>query len=274
MLERFNYTNSDNETLEFGKDCLFVNENDLRNFAWEITSKNNRISGFKKGIVTKTIPVILKCNTEAEGITLRNRIFEVFEKDILAKQHGKIQIGDYYLRCYITESKKTQYLINRSYMVVSLTVTTDFPMWVRETQTTHDMGGEGTSNNLDFPYDFSYDFANPTIRTDVINESFVESDFIMTIDGQVSNPTMYIGNHKYCVNVEVSESDYLTIDSANKTIVLNKANGEKVNCFNKRDKDSYVFKKIPSGTSAVTSPNAQLRFTLTLLEERSEPKWT
>ena len=105
MLEKFQYTNSVNETLEFGKGCLFVNKNDLRDFAWKITSKNDRISGFKKGIVKKTVPVILKCSSESEGIELRNKMFEVFEKDVLANKHGKIQIGDYYLRCFITGSK-------------------------------------------------------------------------------------------------------------------------------------------------------------------------
>lgn len=276
MLEKFTYTNSFNETLEFGKDCLFVNENDLRNFAWGITSKNNKISGFKKGIVTKTIPIILKCDSESEGIILRNRLFEVFEKDVLVAKHGKIHIGDYYLRCFVTGSKKTEYLIHKGLMLVSLTVQTDHPEWVKETTTRYSLSATvNPDEQLDYSYDYPHDYRNPTfVVTDITNESFTPSNFIMTVYGTLYAPTLFIGEHKYSVGVVIDENEYLTIDSKNKTIVLTKANGEKVNCFNSRDKNSYIFEKIPPGTSPVITAHDGLDFDLTLLEERSEPKWT
>lgn len=274
MLERFTYTNNFNETLEFGKDYLFVNENDLRNFAWDITTKNNRISGFKKGIVSKTIPVIIKCNTEAEGIALRNRLFEVFEKDVVAQKHGKLYIGDYYLQCYVTGSKKTDYLIHKSYMVVTLTVETDLPSWIKEITTTHDVDSVSTDEFLDFPHDFLYDFKNGFVNTDINNTNFVPSNFILTIFGAITNPTLFIGGHQYTVNVPILQGEYLTIDSVNKTIVLTKEDGEQVNCFNDRYRDSYIFEKIPCGASEVTTAHKGIKFTITLLEERSEPKWT
>lgn len=273
MLERFSYTNNFGEKIEFGTNGIFVNENDLRDFAWSITSKNNRISSFNKGIVQKTIPIILKCESEIEGLALRNRLFEVFEKDVLAKQHGKIWIGDYYLRCYITGSKKSEYLIHESLMMLSLTVQTDFPEWVKETTIIQSMSTEASEGFLDFPYDYSYDFKNLLINANVLNPGFVPSNFILRIEGYVNNPTLYIGSHKYSVNVTVGEGEYLTIDSISKTIVLNSF-GVQVNCFNDRCRDSYIFEKIPAGNCVVTSPNDYLRYTLTLLEERSEPKWT
>ena len=89
MLEQLKYINHLNEVLEFGKGKLFINENDLRNFVWNIISKNDRISGFKKGIVSKTIPIILKCDSDEKGITMKNKLFEVFEKDVLSVKHGR-----------------------------------------------------------------------------------------------------------------------------------------------------------------------------------------
>lgn len=275
MLERFSYTNSFGETLEFGKDCLFVNENDLRDFAWGITTKNDKISGFKKGIVQKTIPVILKCKTEADGVALRNRLFEVFEKDVLAKQHGKIHIGEYYLRCYITGSQKAQYLIQKGYMSVTLTVQTDAPEWIKETTTVHNATeGVSTEPFLDYSYDYPHDFRNELVNASVNNTNIVASNFIMTITGFVQNPELFIGGHRYAVNVTVGTYETLTIDSIKKTIVLTKVNKEQVNCFNDRNRDSYIFEKIPPGFSVITSPNGQFSFSVTLLEERSEPKWT
>lgn len=273
MLEKFIYRNSLNEALEFGTDCLFVNENDLRDFAWSVTSKNDKISSFKKGIVSKTIPIILKCESESEGLLLRNRLFEVFEKDVLTKKYGKIHIGDYYLRCYITGTKKTEYLVNKNYMVVSATVQTDVPEWIKETTVFFDINTKSTSEFLDYPYDFLHDFKNELENGQVTNDGLIGSNFILTIFGEVQNPTLYIGQHEYTVNVAVGENEYLTIDSINKTIILTKENGEEVNCFKDRNKDSYIFEKIPVGNNVVTSPDEYIRFSITLLEERSEPKW-
>ena len=472
MLEQFTYTNSFNETLEFGKNGLFVNENDLRDFAWSITSKNNKISGFKKGVVSKTIPVILNCNSEDEGVALRNRLFEVFEKDVLTKKHGKIQIGDYYLHCFITGSKKSSYLMHKHCMVVSLTVQTDKPSWIKETPIgyivhqpndstnqptdsvkpptiglefklydgrtdgewaeyvgTYMCTGIGTATDsdivipdkvdgipvtiidgggyfgeggfkdctqitsvtlpntithiyngafmnctnltkvvipdsveyigqfafygctsltsifipisvtktessifeecknltvyceaksmpsgwfpsydeplgayydaeldaripipivwgstrtdvssdelglLDYPYDYSYDFTNTVGTLEIINPHYVPSNFVLRIDGAVSNPVIFINGHKYAVNVNIKQNEYLTIDSLQKTITLTEATGGVQNCFKYRDRDSNVFEKIPNGAVNISPQNA-LQFVLTLIEERSEPKWT
>ena len=95
MLEKFKYINHLGETLEFGKYPLFVRENDMRDFAWDVETTNEKISGFTKGIVEKTIPLIIKCTSKEEGVEARNRVYEVIEKDVLAKQYGKICIGDF-----------------------------------------------------------------------------------------------------------------------------------------------------------------------------------
>ncbi len=102
MLEQIIYKNHLNETVVFGSDGLYAFSNDLRDYTWGFEEKNNKISSFKRGVVGKSLPIIIVCNTEDEGISVRNRIFETMEKDVLAKKHGTIIIGDYYLKCYIT----------------------------------------------------------------------------------------------------------------------------------------------------------------------------
>ncbi len=275
MLEKFKYINHLGETLEFGVNSLFANSNNLRNFSWSITSTNDKISGFYRGIVSKTIPIVMKCETAAEGIEMRNRLFEVFEKDVLAHRYGRIVIGDYYLKCFVTDSTKSNYLIHQSLIYLDLTIQTDLPEWIKETTTAFrtDSGASGENSFLDFSHDFPYDFKNG-LSTGVLNNTgFVSSNFRMVIYGAVSSPTVFINNHEYSVETNIATGEYLTIDSVNKTIVLTKNNGQQVNCFNKRNKDSYIFEKIPSGESIVSSTNEGISFDVTLLEERSEPKW-
>ena len=272
MLEKLKYINHMNEVLEFGKDNLFMNENELHDFVWEITTKNDRISGFKRGIVTKTVPIILKCDSKEEGIKLKNKLFEVFEKDVLAVKHGKFIIGDYYMKCFITESSKSEYLIHKGYLKIELTVSTDFPYWVKETRTKFNYDQEVTSDYLDFNRDFPFDFTSNLIGRPLKNTNFVDTNFKINIYGYCKNPRITIAGHDYEVNVSVDSNEYLTIDSVNKTIVLTHSNGTTKNCFNNRNRDSYIFKKIPSGTYNVSS-NTSFKFDVVLLEERGEPRW-
>ena len=158
-------------------------------------------------------------------------------------------------------------------MVISATVQTDIPQWIRETTTHYSISTELTGEYLDYPFDYAYDFGNALTVRELPNPSLIATDFIMTIFGYVQQPTIYIGGHEYTVGVTVGVGEHLTINSVTKTIVLHKANGEQVNCFNDRNKDSYIFEKIPVGVNTITSPNQDVQFTVTLLEERSEPRW-
>ncbi len=273
MLEKLRYVNHQNESLDFLGQPLLVNENDLHDFAWSITSKNDRISSFKKGIVKKTIPVIIKCADHKAGLQLRNRLFEVCEKDVLLQQYGKLIVGDYYLRCYVTGSKKSDYRFHGGYMLVKLTIQTDLPEWVKETTTVFSANSESTEEFLDYFFDYPFDYKNSLTNSIVTNTGLVAANFRIVIYGPVVAPALYIDGHEYSVNVEVGTGEYLTIDSVEKTIVLTRSDGEKVNCFNKRKKDSYIFQKIPTGDNAITSPNQQIYFDVTLLDERSEPAW-
>lgn len=275
MLERIEYKNHLNEVISFGENGIFVNENDLRDFLWSYTSKNNRLSGFKKGIVKKTLDVIIACNSEAEGIAKRNSLFEVCEKDVLAKQHGKIIIGDYYMRCFVPGSTKSEYLVSKQQMKVKLTIVTDFPSWIKET--THVFrrlnSTVGGGSNLDYPHDFSFDYASELGNETLRNEDFVATNFRMIIYGACTGPEIHIAGHSYNIATAIEANEYVIIDSIEKTIVLVRNNGERVNCFNDRSRKSSIFEKIPVGINPVVW-EGDFGFDITLLEERSEPKWT
>lgn len=278
MLEKIKYINHIKEELNLGESGIFVNYNDLRDFTWSYHSENNRISSFYKGIVKKTVPIIIYCKDEKEGIAKKNRLFEVCEKDVISAQHGKLIIGDYYLKCYVTASKKSNYLKHKGYLEASLTITTDYPSWIKETKTVFRSSGaeEGTGTvgqNLDFPFDYPFDYASEMNDKRLNNTGFIDSAFQIVIYGSCVNPAISINGHTYQVNVEVADSEYLTIDSMTKKITLTQYDGKQVNCFQYRNRDSYIFEKISTGNNIVTW-NGAFGFDVVLLEERSEPKWT
>lgn len=163
-------------------------------------------------------------------------------------------------------------------MKATLTVVTDYPQWIKESTVTFrssadSIATDGEKRNLDFNVDFAYDYASELLGKTLNNTGFVGTNFRLVIYGAVTNPTIFIAGHRYQVNYVVEANEYLTIDSVQKTITLTKRNGEVVNCFNFRDRDSYIFEKIPSGNNSVNW-NGEFGFDVILVEERSEPKWT
>lgn len=272
MLERLKYKNHLGEVIDFGRSGIFVSSNDLHDYSWTVTQKNDKISAFTRSVAKRTLPVVILCPTVEEGVAARNRLMEVAEKDVLAKKPGRIIIGDYYFQCYITESKKTKYLATRRRMEVKLTLTSDAPFWVRESA--HSFWTGGASNlGLDYPFDYAFDFTPDAVISTLVNTGFTASNFRLVVFGPCENPVVYVGGHPYGVNCTLESGEYVTIDSVAKTVIKTALDGTATNLFNQRSRDAYIFEKIPSGQTAVSFDD-DLRVDIVLLEERSEPRWT
>lgn len=271
---KLTYKNHINETVEFGVNGLWFVGTELHDYAWSYTANNGKIENFNRGIVEKKINVVIACKTKAQGINYMNQIIECSEKDILDKIPGTLYFGGYYLKCYLTKSKKSKFIERKGYIEIELTVLTDSPSWIKETIKSFSKSSSGTGGkNLDYAFDFPYDFTSPSAVQKLVNTGFSDTDFKLIVFGEVTNPSIYIGGNLYEVNCYVANGQYLTIDSKNKTITITKINGELVNHFKDRNKDNYIFTKIRSGEVPV-SWIGEYSFEITLYEERSEPKWT
>lgn len=274
MKENLKYVNHLNEVFEFAAEEAYVFESDLHDYSWGIIQKNNKISGFARGLTKKQIPILLHCRDESRGFELRNKLFELTEKDVIAEKPGRLMMNGYYLLCYVTAAKKTDYLYRKRFMKIGLEITVEWPFWRKETTTSYmpTSGGEDPSYCCDFPFDFPHGYASNVSSASVLNRNFMFSEFRLRIYGDCVNPQITIGNHTYKVNCTINTDEYLTIDSSAKTIILTTVNGEEINKFSSRDKNNYIFELIPSGES-VLAWNGDFGFDLTLIEERSEPKW-
>lgn len=273
MQEQLKYRNHIGEEINFGLDGIYVSSNELHDYNWSTIQKNNRISGLQRGIVNRSLPVVIFCKSVEDGLAARNRLMEVAEKDVLANKPGRIIIGDYYYKCYITGSKKSEYLKTRRMMQTALTVTTDKPYWIKETVHMFRKAVQGGGSTYDYPFDYSFDLLSSLQRESMANTDFIASNFRMVIYGPCSKPVVYISGHGYGVNCEAAEGEYITIDSVDKTVTRTAVDGTVTNLFNQRNRDSYIFQKIAAGTNTVTW-DGDYGVDIILLEERSEPKWT
>lgn len=264
MLETVKYQNHLGEEINFSESGIYVKSSDLHDYAWNYTERGGKITSFKRNVISKKIDLAIACATEAAGIQKRNELVECFEKDVLAKQPGKIFVNGYYLKCYVTASSKSKYLDSMKTMLVSLELLSDEPFWVKEVEATYVR--DATTNEL----------------TGIINPLNHEANFRLKIFGSTTHTTISIGDAIYGYNSALAANEQFVIDSLSKE-VYKLVDGKKVNAFSGRYvsytagtlkgvlKDD-TFKKIPSGSSTI-GRSESFQWSLTLYDERSEPKW-
>lgn len=275
MLDRFTYTNHLGEVITFGASPYFANHSDLRDFQWKYDTD---ITRFDRETVTKTLEVVV-VGTEEDANKAKDELYEIFEKDVLAMRKGTFQVGEYKMNAFVYGSKKTDYLSNQRMLIVELSVVTDTPQW--KTEKTFSFTADTETNDIDYGRDYleaigyPYGYSYSQIKAEVYNDSFYACGFRLVIYGEVTDPVITIGGKAYRVDVTVSKGEYLEIvsDGLKKTITLYKSGNVKEDCFAKRYKPQSVFAKIESGMNSVIWDNT-FGFDLTLLQERSEPKWT
>lgn len=276
MLDKFIFENHLGIRFVGLENGVYLNYSDLRDYSWGYDTINSRISRFYRPVSNRKIPLVVYCKSDAEAVAVMNRLHELSEADIEAKIPGKIFVGDYYTIGYITASKKSNYLINKRLCNIELTLTSDDPAWYREQNHTF-MPGEGSSIGIgggtDYPYDYSYDYALSLQGRKVVCDSAGSSAFRLLIYGEASNPSVVIGGHVYAINGTIGAGESLLIDSLSKTITLTTAIGNKINWFDKRGREDYIFEPIPAGQNTV-SWNGAFGFDLAVIEKRSEPRWT
>lgn len=275
MLEKFIFENHLGQRFDGLANGVYLNYNDLRDYSWSYDTINSRISRFYRAITSRKIPLVVKCKSDDEAAAVKNRLHELAEADIEARIPGKVFVGDYYTNGYITASTKSNYLINKKICNIELTLTSDDSAWYRERNYTFIPGVESSisiGGGTDYPYDYPYDYALRLKGRKIVCDSVGSNAFRLLIYGEAINPTVIIGDHVYSINGTIGKGETLLIDSASKTITLTTATGNKINWFDKRGRESYIFEPIPAGQNTV-SWLGTFGFDLTVIEKRSEPKW-
>lgn len=310
-LGHFKYVNHLGEYLESDGIKLFIQDNDLFDWTWKYTSSLNKISAFSRDPAEKSFPIVINADDEQEGLELRDRFFELAEKDVLAKEPGRLYFHDWYMVGYVIASTKSNYMLTDKLMQNSMTFVSETGMWYRENSVSLPPETEVRSEHIyrdpittttegtiptalddgllyhDYSYDYTsapkihtvypmYDYAYDYVRTighkSIVANGFKASEFVMTIWGYVDHPIVYIAGHAYGVDAVVYEGERLVIDSRAKTIQKIGRLGEVTNLFNARDKEQSVFEPIPAGSNPITWPGTY-GVDLTVYEERSEPAW-
>lgn len=294
MLEKIKYVNNRGDTMHFGESGIYVNENDLRDWEWSFSTDYGKIRNFSRKSASKTLPVEIWAADEESALEIKNRLHDVTTADIVDGTPGRLYIGDYYMTCYVTASKKSNYLTSKNILSVSLKVSASSQVWYKESKfwfgdregLKSDIVGKaivgyaevGSSSSSDdsIVYDYDYPRAYETSidarYTSVVNESLTPCEFLLEISGHAANPEIIVGNDMHRVNFTIETGQTIVVDSRDRTVKAITSSGS-INLFRYRDKTEDIFKLIPPGASNI-SWNGDYIFTITLYQERSEPLWT
>ena len=273
------YKNNFGQTVELTAWPYMISESDLFDYEWKYESRSSltpKITRFYKDLCEKNLKIAVTARTKEIYNQALMRLFEVTERDVLSNKPGKLFVDEEYLLCNICKSVKTDFYPGAGFLVNNFVLVSETGNWIKESHHIYSARSQGIVDSgdayMDYPYDHSYDYASAILAYTADNQGFSEADFKMTIMGPCSTPKITIAGHIYKVDTELSSGEMLVIDSAEHKIYKVMVNGEKVNQYHLRDRESYVFQKIPAGNSNVTW-DGSFAFELTLYEGRSEPRW-
>lgn len=255
-----------------------TNVNALRAYEWSFNSVNRpsgyggKASGFARHPVTRELNVGIRSFRDADMKALANRLHAITEADIMAEQPGKLYIGNQYIVCYLAVSSSVDQYTEKNFLRKKLKVRIEEPYWCSETtaifNTVTTIDTTGKKFDLRLPYRYGSGYASSSIN----NSHFAPCQAIITFYGPIANPSVQIAGNIYNVDVTLTATERLVIDQLKHRIYKVSSTGAQTNVFNARNKEHDAFAAIPVGQSPVVYSGA-FKFTVTLVQQRSEPQW-
>jgi hypothetical protein len=279
LYNRVKYVNSEGTELILDDwERYLINTDALRSFSWDYTVANRpsgyggKVTRFTRPAFEKSVRIGVRGNTEAEFADRIERLHALTEVDMLANTPGKLWLNNQYINCYLGIASDLNVWSKRGHFAekeVKVLITE--PFWCREvTQAFTVAAGTASTDGKKYtgiyPYRYGTTFSGSTIN----NTHYTSCPAIITFASAGDQPSVHIAGHGYTVDTTVGTGESVVIDQVQRTILHYNIAGVATNVFQYRDKTSDIFQYIPTGTSAVLY-NAD--FSITLIQQRSEPTW-
>ena len=271
------YVSAQNDEIDLKTDIYKLQTADFFNYDWKYdsttgTRRGGTITQFNRGIAKKKATLSVKASSMPEYYAALEYLTATTEADVLNMTPGRLYVNGYYMTCYVTASDKSEWESFSPVLDNEIEITTEYPFWIKENSFNFPIQSI-TEDGGRFPMRFPFRFASGSTSQNIINSHYAPCDFKLIIYGLVANPKVTIGGNIYEVTATIDAGEYLTIDTAMRTIIKTKASGEKVNLFNYRVKTNEPFTKVKNGT-VVVAWDGSFAFDIVLFEERSEPRWS
>lgn len=271
------YLSSEGEKIDLMGDGVYAQDPEtLISGHWDyntITRNNNfaKIENFYKSLEERPLKLSIMFDSAEEFNRRMDAMYRAMERDVYLLKPGKVYWNDWYLEVFAVDFGVSEFEEAFEAVEKDIKFLTVNPSWVKE-QTKMIIYGATDANETDFPLNYPHDLGYSANSITFNNQSAMACDFRLTLFGTAETPSIMIAGHKYEVDIDLDQNEKVVIDSRDKTITKFDGNGRETNVFSKRNRESYIFKKIPEGRCAVillSESDAQL----TVYIERAEPIW-
>lgn len=270
----------DSEKIDFCRWPYMVTGGDLFDGSYDSIEEDDHIQGWERKITEKKLEIEIRATGSAFAKAIDD-IESVAEKDVLNTTPGRLYVGNSYMKCWIVGTSKDRWINDLNSISNSISIKSDYPYWITEESFVFKKQDEGTtvtSDWLEYPYDFPYEYSKVQNLRSIRNSNYTGSGFKMIIYGPCINPLIRIAGHVYELRTTLYDGEYAVIDSStryakDRKVVKVKNDGTEENLFNSKNNESSIWEKIPPGTSIV-SWSGGFGFDIILFNERGTPRWT
>ena len=277
------YENNRGQKINLTKLPYWLNVEPIFDYEWDYTKREKRrgsiVAGFTKNVTTVDLTLHILGNTKAIRDQAIDEFNSIIESDIYDGKAGKIWCGEWFTYGYIVSSSNSKWQYDVPIVKKKITLVREQDSWFRRIVKKSYEGEQYTPQveawaknyepNYDYQYDYMTDFDTSVQLT---NPDTLPSNFILSIQGYADQPEIHIGDNVVQFNLEIPSGAALEVNAVTKKTTMHMPDGVDMNVFGARNADYYIFERIPSGKSAVTW-NGAFNWEITLIEERSEPRW-
>lgn len=271
------YEGSDGTVIDFMSGPLAAQEPEsLVSSKWSystISGVNDlgKIKRFWKSTEERKLKVTVLADDVEEFNSVMYQMHRTFDRDIRQMTPGKLWWNDFYKEVFAIESDHDAFEELMESVERTITFLSVYPYWIRKS-TFQYLSYTGVAGALDYPMDYGFDYDQSEYIETVNNDCIGAANFEIIFFGPCINPTVTIGEHSYTLYVTLDAGEFARIDSKTKKITKHSVTGDVENIFHLRDKESYIFERIPEGSTTILR-SKDLGVDISIFDERGEPDW-
>lgn len=272
------YEGSDGSIIDLMDESIYAqNPENLTASEWKyktISGVNGlgRVKTFYKDTQETSLTLAIMADSKEEFNAIMYRIHRTFDRDIRRMQPGKLWWNGFCKEVFAVETSQDDFEELFEAVERDVTFVSVYPYWTKKNTYVYSPTSSASSGSLDFEFDFDFDFDAEEITEVVENDCIDAANFELRFYGPCTNPSVTIAGHEYGVLDTLTAGQFISVNSLTKKIVKSDMYGNTENVFHLRDRDSYIFEKIPEG-KAVVARDRELRVDITIFDERGEPDW-
>ena len=274
------YEGSDGTIIDFMSGDLSAQKPEtLASNSWEYTSisgvNGGRIKKFYKDVQEAELEVEVFSETKEEFDAIMYQMHRTFDRDIKRMTPGRLWWNGFYKEVFAMENSYEDFEELFESVTKKITFVSVNPYWIKVTDHKFfpsQSEEEDEPTGFDYPFDYMIDYGISNVSQFFENEALESANFEIKFYGPCYNPYITIGDNTYRLFVTLTEGERAVIDSRTKKITQVSIIGEETNIFHLRDRENYIFEKIPEGLLPVTKPPG-LSAEIVLYDERGEPDW-